>query len=84
MTADQPDPSRRAIPRICLDPVSGRPVFVAPQRGGKPDDRTLVSSLGDAGGPLAWCPFCAGNESRTPPDVARAPAVVLGKYRTSQ
>jgi len=74
MTADQPDPSRRAIPRICLDPVSGRPVFVAPQRGGKPDDRALVSSLGDAGGPLGWCPFCAGNESRTPPDVARTPA----------
>lgn len=74
MTPDQPDPSRRAIPRICLDPVSGRPVFVAPQRGGKPDDRVLVSTLGEVGGPLGWCPFCAGNESRTPPDVARAPA----------
>lgn len=74
MTADQPDPHRRAIPRLCHDPVSGRPVFVAPQRHGKPDDRVLAARLGDADDPLAWCPFCAGNEARTPPDVARAPA----------
>jgi UDPglucose--hexose-1-phosphate uridylyltransferase len=74
MSADQSAAGRRAIPRICHDPVSGRPVFVAPQRGGKPDDRALAARLGDSGDPLSWCPFCAGNESRTPPDVARAPA----------
>ena len=74
MTADQQDHSRRATPRICHDPVSGRPVFVAPQRGGKPDDRALAARLGDSGDPREWCPFCAGNESRTPPDLARAPA----------
>ena len=74
MSADQSAAGRRAIPRICYDPVSGRPVFVAPQRGGKPDDRALAARLGDSGDPLSWCPFCAGNESRTPPDVARAPA----------
>ena len=81
MTADQQDHSRRAIPRICHDPVSGRPVFVAPQRGGKPDDRALAASLGDSGDPLGWCPFCAGNESRTPPDVARTPAEVALPWR---
>jgi len=74
MTADQPDPSRRAIPRICHDPVSGRPVFVAPQRGGKPDDRALAARLGESEDPRQWCPFCAGNESRTPPDVGRSTA----------
>lgn len=74
MTADPPDPSRHAIPRLCHDPVSGRPVFVAPQRHGKPDDRVLAAGLAAADDSLAWCPFCAGNESRTPPDVARVPA----------
>lgn len=73
MTSDHPS-SRHALPRICHDPVTGRPAFLAPQRGGKPDDRALVDRLGDAAGPLGWCPFCAGNEARTPPDVLRAPA----------
>lgn len=74
MTDDQHDHSRRAIPRIYHDPVSGRPVFVAPQRGDKPDDRALAARLGSSGDPQEWCPFCAGNESRTPPDLARVPA----------
>lgn len=74
MTSDQPDPPRSGAPRVCHDPVSGRPAFVAPQRGAKPDDDALAARLGTAGGPLDWCPFCAGNESRTPPDVVRAPA----------
>jgi UDPglucose--hexose-1-phosphate uridylyltransferase len=74
MTDDQHDHGRRAIPRICHDPVSGRPVFVAPQRGDKPDDRALAARLGSSGDPQEWCPFCAGNESRTPPDLARVPA----------
>ncbi len=56
------------------DPVSGRPVFVAPQRGGKPDDRMLVAHAAIDATAHDWCPFCAGNEHRTPPDVLRAPA----------
>lgn len=74
MTSDQPAIEPAATPRICHDPLTGRPVFVAPQRGGKPDDRVLAERLGSAEGPLAWCPFCAGNESRTPPDLIRSPA----------
>ncbi len=69
-----PDQRTDSTPRICHDPLSGRPVFVAPQRGGKPDDHQLARSLGGADQPAAWCPFCAGNESHTPPDLVRAPA----------
>lgn len=70
-----PDHRTDSTPRICHDPLSGRPVFVAPQRGGKPDDRELALSLGGVTDhPSAWCPFCVGNESRTPPDIVRAPA----------
>lgn len=62
-------------PQIRVDPLSGRPVFVAPQRGGKPDDHELAATCATAADdPVAWCPFCAGNEHRTPPEVARAPA----------
>lgn len=73
MTHDHHDePSCR--PHLVHDPVTGRPAFVAPQRGGKPDDRALVARLGGDAEPQGWCPFCAGNESRTPPDVLRVPA----------
>ncbi|MGI9178660.1 MAG: galactose-1-phosphate uridylyltransferase [Pirellulales bacterium] len=69
-----PEPTDLHVPRICLDPLSGRPVFVAPQRGSKPNDAALVAQLGvDPATAHDWCPFCAGNEDRTPPDLARAP-----------
>jgi len=73
MSTHGPD-SDHAAPSICRDPVTGRPVFVAPQRSGKPDDHALVERLGAESGPLGWCPFCAGNEGRTPPAVLRSPA----------
>lgn len=69
MQGDQPSD---ITPRLCLDPLTERPVFVAPQRGGKPDDRGLAAASA-AGGPAAWCPFCAGHEDRTPPAVVRQP-----------
>lgn len=73
MSTDHPAASP-TTPRLCLDPVTGRPAFVAPQRSGKPDDEALAKRLGPAGRPLQWCPFCAGNESRTPQSVLRIPA----------
>lgn len=69
MQGDQPSD---IVPRLCVDPLTERPVFVAPQRGGKPDDRGLAAAAAD-GGPEAWCPFCAGHEDRTPPAVGRQP-----------
>ena len=58
-------------PRLHHDPLAARHVFVAPQRGQRPDDADLMAAGGD---PRAWCPFCAGNEARTPPDILRVPA----------
>lgn len=79
MQGDQPSD---IVPRLCLDPLTQRPVFVAPQRGGKPDDRVLASALGhDPSRPHAWCPFCAGHEDRTPPAVARVPVDEAAAWR---
>jgi len=69
-----PDPSRAAAgrgPRIHHDALASRHVIVAPCRAERPDEADLAAG---GGGPAEWCPFCAGNESRTPPDVLRAPA----------
>jgi UDPglucose--hexose-1-phosphate uridylyltransferase len=73
MTHDQPD-HRTPSPWLVQDPLTGRPVFVAPQRGGKPDDRALRAAVAAAADPRDWCPFCAGNESATPPATIRVPA----------
>lgn len=62
-----------ADPLLCSDALSGRAVFVAPRRGGRPDDAGLAAGHGPDADPTAWCPFCAGNESRTPPHVLRVP-----------
>ena len=57
-------------PRLHVDHASGRTVLIAPRR----DDRPADADLADGGGPpVAWCPFCAGNESRTPPAVVQTP-----------
>lgn len=57
-------------PRVCHDPSSGRTVLVAPRRDERPGDDDLAKAGGE---PSAWCPFCAGNEYRTPPAVLQAP-----------
>jgi UDPglucose--hexose-1-phosphate uridylyltransferase len=69
-------PSPDATPRPPLvhhDDRTGRAVFVAPGRDERPTDAELAAGLGVADA-ARWCPFCAGNESRTPPDVGRTPA----------
>ncbi|MCC6669971.1 MAG: hypothetical protein IT458_02845 [Planctomycetes bacterium] len=54
-------------PRIEFDPLTGRPVLVAPHRRLRPQD-THARSPGT-------CPFCPGQEAETPPEVdaIRAP-----------
>ncbi len=59
-------------PKVCHDTHTGRTVFIAPRRDERPGDAKLVAEAGPA--PGAWCPFCAGNESRTPLAIRRAPA----------
>lgn len=66
MAAD--DPSRD--PRVHHHALAARTVVVAPRRADRPHDLT--------GEPVsrrtAACPFCAGNESLTPPAILQVPA----------
>jgi UDPglucose--hexose-1-phosphate uridylyltransferase len=60
------------------DLLTGRLVLLAPARGARPDTH---APPGPAGGPAVRatavatrsCPFCAGHEAETPPEVARVP-----------
>lgn len=76
MPAPSAPGERRDDPRVLTDDLSGRTVVVAPGRAGRPDDAALATRAGPAAGdgPRSWCPFCAGNEELTPPDLLRAPA----------
>lgn len=52
--------------RLRHDPLTGEPILFAPERRDRPnafDERREVTSQ--------MCPFCPGNESETPPEVAR-------------
>lgn len=55
-------------PRIHRHILAARTVVVAPRRADRPNDLEKPSGA-SAGG----CPFCAGHESLTPPDLLRAP-----------
>ncbi|MFM7138046.1 MAG: DUF4921 family protein [Planctomycetota bacterium] len=59
-------------PLVHHDQRTGRAVFVAPGRDDRPTDAELAAGCAAADA-SRWCPFCAGNESRTPPAVRRAP-----------
>jgi UDPglucose--hexose-1-phosphate uridylyltransferase len=61
-------------PRLHLDPVSGRTVFVAPMRAARPHDADRPADADTTTAPRGWCPFCIGSEHRTPPAWLRAPA----------
>jgi UDPglucose--hexose-1-phosphate uridylyltransferase len=76
MSAPRDPGDRHHAPRILADGLSGRTVFLAPARAGRPDDAALATAAAAdaATGPRSWCPFCAGNEGLTPPDVLRVPA----------
>jgi UDPglucose--hexose-1-phosphate uridylyltransferase len=49
------------------DPTTGNWVIVAPERGVRPH----VPAIHDEAHPSGPCPFCPGNESRTPPELWR-------------
>ena len=48
------------------DPILGRWVIVSSDRAGRPTDFRSPRELRHAGG---FCPFCAGNEYTTPPEI---------------
>ena len=53
------------MPTLRKDPISGRWVIIATERCKRPSDyRTTVRAPSDE-----FCPFCAGNESATPPAI---------------
>lgn len=47
------------------DPIIGRWVIVATERGKRPTDFVTAAPKGDS----VNCPFCGGNESMTPPEI---------------
>jgi UDPglucose--hexose-1-phosphate uridylyltransferase len=50
------------------DPVSGRWVIIATERSKRPDDFRPQGPVAPAS-QAAFCPFCEGNEGKTPPEV---------------
>ena len=64
--------STHAPPHLHHDPLADRTVIVAPQRADRPNELA---------GATIPCPFCAGHESLTPPDVLRAPAALSVPWR---
>jgi len=52
------------MPELRKDPIGNRWTIIAPERARRP----MASGLGEASDSAA-CPFCAGNENMTPPEV---------------
>jgi len=51
--------------QLRCDPVGGRWVIVAAERGARPGDSRRGARVPKGG----FCPFCEGNEDRTPPEI---------------
>ena len=64
--------STHDTPHLHHDPLTARTVFVAPERAQRPNELE---------GAMIRCPFCAGNESLTPPAVLRAPRLSTEPWR---
>jgi UDPglucose--hexose-1-phosphate uridylyltransferase len=55
------------LPELRKDPVTGRWVIIATDRARRPSDFSREPVV--AGPPARFCPFCAGNEQKTPREV---------------
>ena len=53
------------MPELRKDPVAGRWVIIATERSQRPIDFKIVHDAPRSG----ICPFCPGNEDRTPPEI---------------
>jgi UDPglucose--hexose-1-phosphate uridylyltransferase len=56
------------MPELRKDPVLGRWVIVSSERAKRPSDFGEACSVEANKGPM-FCPFCEGNESKTPPEI---------------
>jgi UDPglucose--hexose-1-phosphate uridylyltransferase len=54
------------VPELRKDPVTGRWVIISTDRAKRPSDFSRERAVIKGGG---FCPFCPGNESRTPPEI---------------
>ncbi len=61
MTDDMREP-----PQLRKDPVIGRWVIISTDRGKRPSDWAVESEVKRGG----FCPFCPGNEDKTPPEIS--------------
>lgn len=53
------------MPELRKDPIIGRWVIIATERAKRPSDFTATKVVQKGG----FCPFCPGNEGKTPPEV---------------
>jgi UDPglucose--hexose-1-phosphate uridylyltransferase len=55
------------LPELRKDPITGRWVIIATDRARRPSDFTRAPVV--IAEPTRFCPFCYGNEQKTPPEV---------------
>lgn len=53
------------MPELRKDPITERWVIISSERGKRPSDWTMEPKVRGGG----FCPFCPGNEDKTPPEV---------------
>ncbi len=53
------------MPELRKDPITERWVIISSERGKRPSDWTMEPKVRSGG----FCPFCPGNEDKTPPEV---------------
>ncbi|MFQ5707558.1 MAG: galactose-1-phosphate uridylyltransferase [bacterium] len=53
------------MPELRKDPIVGRWVIISTERGKRPSDWASEAKLKGSG----FCPFCPGNEDKTPPEI---------------
>ncbi len=54
--------------RLRKDPIVGRWIIISTERPKKPEDYAFEEPVDDV--TPAECPFCGGNEAKTPPEIA--------------
>ena len=54
------------MPELRHDPIQRRWVIIATERARRPSD---YSQEGESDAPVGFCPFCEGNEDKTPPEI---------------
>ena len=53
------------MPELRHDPIQKRWVIIASERAARPDDFKVDPEESKPG----FCPFCEGNENKTPPEI---------------